>query len=73
MARPRGYFGIQDTVLLDGKRPAALPRDPVPNVAALRLELPSAPARAVRARFNDERITVRTWPAGEVALAEFHY
>jgi len=73
MVRPRGYFGIQDTVLLDGRRPAGLPRDPVPNVASLRLELPAAPQRAVRARFNGERITVRTWPAGEVTFAEFHF
>jgi pimeloyl-ACP methyl ester carboxylesterase len=73
MVRPRGYFGIQDTVLLDGARPAGLPRDPVPNVESLRLELPAVPQRAVRARFNGERITVRTWPPGEVAFAEFHF
>lgn len=73
MTRPRGYFGSQDTVLLDGRRPADLPRDPVPNVDALRLDLPPAAPRAVRARFNKERITARTWPVGEVTFAEFHY
>lgn len=73
MIRPRGYFGIEDRVLLDGARPEGLPDDPVPNLASLRLTLPPAPQRAVPARFEAERIVVRTWPAGEVSFAEFHF
>lgn len=73
MIRPRGYFGIEDRVLLNGARPAGLPDDPVPNVASLRLTLDPTPPRAVPARFEAERIVVRTWPAGEVSFAEFHF
>jgi pimeloyl-ACP methyl ester carboxylesterase len=74
MTRPRGYFGIEDKVRLGGVTPApGLPADPVPNVASLRLDLPIPPQQAVWAQFDAERITARTWPAGEVSFAEFHF
>jgi pimeloyl-ACP methyl ester carboxylesterase len=73
MTRPRGYFGIQDKVRLGGVTPPGLPADPVPNLSALRLELPPRPQQGVWARFGAERIATRTWPAGEVSFAEFHY
>ena len=64
MIRPRGYFGVDDKVLLDGRRPADVNADPVPNVAEATIRVPFRPQRAVRAVFEDERITARTWPAG---------
>lgn len=74
MTRPRGYLGYdRDVVRLDGRRPAAIPNDPVPSVADATITVPFEPRRGVRARFNDERITVRNWPEGHVAIAEFHY
>ena len=73
MIRPRGYFGVDDKVLLDGRRPADVNADPVPNVAEATIRVPFRPQRAVRAVFEDERITARTWPQGEVAVAEFHF
>lgn len=73
MVRPRGYFGVQDKVRLGGVVPSGLPADPVPNVAALRLEPPVPPGRAVWARFGVERIAARSPAAGEVSFAEFHY
>lgn len=73
LARPRGYLGRDDTVLVDGERPAGIPDDAVPSVDRVTLRLPPAPRRAVRTRFEGERITVRVPPAGEVAFAELHY
>ena len=73
MIRPRGYFGPDDTVLLDGKRPSEVNSDPVPNVAEATIRVPVTPQVAIPARFERERITVRNWPLGEVAVAEFHY
>jgi hypothetical protein len=73
LARPRGYLGRDDTVLVDGERPAGIPDDPVPSVDRVTLRLPPAPGRAVRTRFERERITVRVPPAGEVVFAELHY
>lgn len=74
LTRPRGYFGLgRDTMSLDGA--------PLPGVVAgvagqsvARLALPSAEVRTVLARFNTERIAIRTWPAaqGHVSVAELH-
>jgi triacylglycerol lipase len=72
LVRPRGYLGVDDTVLVDGERPAGIPDDPVPSVDRVTLRFPPSPERAVRTRFGRERITVRTPAAGEVAFAEFH-
>ncbi len=74
ITRPRGYFGLdRDTMSLDDQ---ALPGigPGVPGLASARLSLPPAPARTVVARFNNERIALRTWPAaqGHVAVAELH-
>jgi hypothetical protein len=73
MVRPRGYFGVEDKVRLGGAVPPGLPQDPVPNVAALRLEPSAPPGRAVWARFEAERIAARVPAAGEVSFAEFHF
>jgi len=47
----------------------------VPGVSTGKMLLPPGPLRAVPARFNDESITVRNWPAkdGHIVFAEFHY
>gem|GEM_PF-92170 len=74
MTRPRGYFGLgRDAMSLDDQ---ALPgiSPGVPGLASARLSLPSAAPRTVVARFNNERIALRTWPAaqGHLAVAELH-
>lgn len=75
ISRPRGYFGHgRDVFTLDAVVPPGI-NEGVPGVAVGKLLLPAGPLRAVPARFNDERITVRNWPAkdGHVVFAEFHY
>lgn len=75
ITRPRGYFGQgRDVFTLDGKVPPGI-SEGVPAVSTGKLVLPEGPLRAVHARFNDEEITVRNWPAGQghVVFAEFHY
>jgi hypothetical protein len=74
LTRPRGYFGLgRDEMSLDGA--------PLPGVVAgvagqslARVSLPSADVRTVVARFNTERIAMRTWPAaqGHLSVAELH-
>jgi hypothetical protein len=71
LTRPRGYFGVDDTVLFDGARPP-LSTDPVPNESTATLRVPFAPA-SHSARFEDEANALRNWPAGHVAIAEFTY
>lgn len=71
--RPRGYFGFDDTVLLNGSKPESIPNDPVPSVADATVRLPFGSSRPVKGRFENELITARTWPAGEVAVIEFTY
>ena len=73
--RPRGYFGHgRDTFLLDGKVPPGINQG-VPGVSSGKLLLPDEPLRAVPARFNDEAMALRNWPAkgNHVVLGEFHY
>ncbi len=75
LTRPRGYFGLgRDEMSLDGA--------PLPGVvagvagqSAARVMLPSAESRTVIARFNTERIAMRTWPAaqGHLSVAELHH
>jgi triacylglycerol lipase len=75
MTRPRGYFGQgRDVFTLDGKVPDGI-GEGVPAVSVGRLRLPDARPRTVIARFNDETIPTRTWPAADrhVSIAEFHY
>ncbi|MBE0613953.1 MAG: alpha/beta fold hydrolase [Burkholderiales bacterium] len=75
MTRPRGYFGHgRDTFLLDGKVPAGINKG-VPGTSTGKLLLPEGPMQAVSARFNEETITVQSWPAKDrhIAIAEFHY
>ena len=74
LTRPRGYFGLgRDEMSLDGA--------PLPGVVAgvagqslARVSLPSADVRTVVARFNTERIAMRTRPAaqGRLSVAELH-
>ncbi len=74
ISRPRGYFGHgRDTFALDGKVPPGIPSG-VPNAAAGTLRVETGPIRSMRAVFNNERLTVLTWPATEnhVVIAEFH-
>ena len=75
MSRPRGYFGHgRDTFLLDGKVPPGINQG-VPGASIGKLLLPEAPMRPVHARFNDEEMTVQSWPAQDhhIVIAEFHY
>ncbi|CAM9697943.1 unnamed protein product, partial [Phaeothamnion confervicola] len=75
ISRPRGYFGHgRDVFTLDGKVPPGI-NTGVPGAAVGKVLLPDGPLRAVPARFNDEFITVRNWPAkdGHIVFAEFHY
>ncbi len=66
LTRPRGYFGIpRDRISLDGTSPPAGIPSGVAGVAAARLKLADASARAVAGEFNGERIVGRTWPAAE--------
>lgn len=71
LTRPRGYFGVGDTLLFNGSRPA-FSDDPVPNESPLTLRRPFAQA-SHRARFENETIGLRNWPSGHVAIAEFSY
>ncbi len=75
ITRPRGYFGHgRDVFTLDGKVPPGINQG-VPGTSAGKLLLPPGPLRPVPARFNDEAMTVRNWPAkeGHIVFAEFHY
>lgn len=72
ITRPRGYFGHgRDTFTIDGKVPPGV-NEGVPGVSFATLKLDDQAARAVGAVFNRERITVRSWPAGQAVIAEFH-
>jgi pimeloyl-ACP methyl ester carboxylesterase len=74
ITRPRGYFGLgRDAMSLDDQPlPGIGPG--VPGLASARLSLAPAAPRTVVARFNNERIALRTWPAaqGHLAVAELH-
>ena len=76
MSRPRGYFGLpRDIVVFDGKEPSDVkPGVPGDSISTLRLSAAEA-GRSVAARFNEERIVARVWPASEnrIAMAEFTY
>lgn len=63
--RPRGYFdAARDTMSFDGK---ALPGVPPAGagVSSAKLALATEGVRPIAAEFNGEKITGRTWPAGE--------
>ena len=73
--RPRGYFGVpRDTFSFDGISPPPGVPPGVAGVAQSKLKLADAPARAIVAEFNGERIVGRAWPAAEnrVVLIELH-
>jgi hypothetical protein len=72
LSRPRGYLGVgRDTFSIDGKAPEGVPAG-VPTADSARISFPAGPARPVKVVFNSEALTVQTWPAGEVVVAEFH-
>ncbi len=73
LTRPRGYFGVpRDQINLDGQSPAPGIAPGVAGVAASKLKLTEAAARAVVGEFNGERIVGRVWPAGnnEISVLE---
>ena len=75
LTRPRGYFGLpRDQIGFDGKAPPGIPQG-VAGVAASKLKLTEATARAVVGEFNGERIVGRVWPAAnnELAYLELTY
>lgn len=73
MSRPRGYFDAKrDYVLLAGKRPAAIPDDPVPTVSLVSY-LDGKVGQPVQGVFNQETITARAPAVGEVAIIELTY
>ncbi len=73
--RPRGYFdAARDTMSFDGK---ALPGVPPAGagVSSSKLALATEGQRPISAEFNGEKLTGRTWPAGEnqVVILELTY
>ena len=70
LSRPSGYFGIQDTVLFDGERPA-FSTEEVPNIVAITVRTPFGKTPHT-ARFRQQQIALFSWPKGHVAIAEFN-
>lgn len=71
--RPRGYFGIDDTVTVNDDQAPGLGDNPVPNVWKSWHAADEADVKVV-AEFNGERIAARSWPVdGHVAWIEFTY
>jgi pimeloyl-ACP methyl ester carboxylesterase len=77
LARPRGYFNLpRDTAVLDGQNPPpGVAAGGIASSGSARLRLPPGPKRAVVARYNDERVVGRSWPASENHLVrlELHH
>ncbi len=74
MSRPRGYFGHgRDRFTIDGTVPEGVVEG-VPTTSWITRRFPAGPSRPVRLRFNDETITVRTFPLadGHLVIGEFH-
>jgi hypothetical protein len=73
LSRPRGYLGHgRDTFLVDSKVPDGVGAG-VPTNDSARVKFAPSPQRSVSVAFNREKLTVLTWPDGQVAIAEFHY
>ena len=75
MTRPRGYFGHgRDRFTIDSKVPEGV-AEGVPATSAAVASFDASPSRSVTVVFNDEAITVRTFPLGEghVSIAELTY
>jgi triacylglycerol lipase len=75
LTRPRGYIGHgRDTFLIGGKVPDGV-NEGVPGTADAKERLEPGPLRPVRVVFNQESVTVLTYPldAGHIVVAEFHY
>ena len=71
--RPRGYFGANDIVKVNGERAPGINDSPVPNVWKS-WHAAEKGGQKVVAEFNGERIPARTWPTdGHVAWIEFTY
>jgi triacylglycerol lipase len=67
--RLSGYFGVEDTVLLDSVRPP-LSTDKVPNEVETTVRVP-LPQATHLARFNREQIALQNWPKGHVSIVQF--
>lgn len=67
--RMSGYFGVEDRVQFDGKRPK-LSTDAVPNEVETTVRTPFVQASHT-ARFDEEVIALRNWPQGEVSIVQF--
>jgi lipase len=75
MQRPRGYFGAgRDVIELNGEVAPGIPGG-VPSVSTSKVLLPYEKPVSVVARFNVERIAMRTWPMKDrhVSVAELTY
>jgi pimeloyl-ACP methyl ester carboxylesterase len=71
--RPRGYFGADDTVTVNGAPAPGIGDNPVPNVWKSWHEAQKGGEKVV-AEFNGERITARSWATdGHVGWIEFTY
>jgi hypothetical protein len=78
MMRPRGYFGVQDTVTFDGEKAPGIDDNPVPHIWKVVKAFDSAGDVTVTGRFaggeTDETIAAKAWPVdGHVAWIELHY
>jgi triacylglycerol lipase len=66
LTRPRGYFDLErDTITFDGNaKPIGIPATGA-GVSTSKLVLKNTGARAIEGRFNNEKITGRTWLAAD--------
>lgn len=74
--RPRGYFDAQrDQLSFDGQTPPPGVPAAGAGVSSSRMLMTQPGVRAISAEFNGERLTGRTWPAGEnrVVVLEMTY
>jgi len=75
-SRPRGYFDAQrDKMIFDGQTPPPGVPPAGAGVSTSTIKLPQAADRAVKAEFNGERLTGRTWSvaSNHVVVLELTY
>lgn len=71
MMRPRGYYGIQDTLTFNGEQAPGLNDNEVPNSWKVHAVRDGTEAETVVGGFNGETIAARTWPSeGHTAWIE---
>ncbi len=74
--RPTGYFGLpRNAIALDGKSPPDGIPAGVAGVSSVKITPADATPRPIVARFDDERLVGRTWPAAnrELTVLELTY